>query len=302
MIFQNVYSELFWALRKNQYFMYHIPSQEKSYQVYHITIEKILSIYEDIIVVNNMDKRINVENQNMASLIPFKVVYIDEYQNIFALPMFIDGKTIDLIKLGSNEALCYADDNLCQAISLALMELSRPIFYCGRYYSSLDQLPHPVQVTLWNESKDETYHKDISTVLNTDPGEPDIANSCSEYGIPHNIPIEEIQVRFDPNDIGNRGIFKAGYLPEELENERNISEDFVRIAVTKEKLPKENVHSFKFEPTSIGNKTLFPALKKIVDVDEEVIPVEEREKKQKTNQSYAPLLVNPIGFIDKKDE
>ena len=306
MIFENVPQPLFVCLRNNGYFMYHIPSQENSYQVYHVKRQFILSIYEDIIIVNNLSKHIYVGNTHMASLIPFKVVYIDPYENIFALPMFIDEHTIDLIRLGSSEALRYADDNLCQAVSLALMELDKELIpYCGRLYSSINQFPENVQEALNEVCTDHECKSDISRVLTACGANRNIPMDESEYGVPHNIPLEEIQVLFDPNNIGNRGMYKAGYIPEDLENERNIPSGLERVAITEKQFNEHNDPSIKAvmkQPTRIGNNIFYPALRTVVDVDEEIIPIEERNLKTAPELPAAPILQNPIGYVPKKQK
>jgi len=305
MVFENVPQRLFFCLRNNGYFMYHYPSQENSYQVYHVERQYILSIYEDIIIVNNVNKQINIDNKHVASLIPFKVVYIDPYDNIFALPMFLTEHTIDLIRLGSSEALNYAEDNLCQAVSLALMELAKEIPYCGRLYSSINQFPENVQEALNEVCAERECKSDISRVLTACGINRNTPMDESEYGVPHNIPLEEIQVLFDPNNIGNRGLVKAGYIPEDLENERNIPSGLERVAITEKQFNEQNdpsIQAVMKQPTRIGNHVFYPALRTVVDVDEEIIPIEERKLKTAPELPAAPILQNPIGYVPKKQK
>jgi len=305
MIFENVPQRLFFCLKNNGYFMYHIPSQENSYRVYHVERQYILSIYGDIIVVNNVSKHIILGDPHMASLIPFKVVYIDPYDNIFALPMFLDERTIDLIRLGSSEALPYADDNLCQAVSLALMELDKEIPYCGRLYSSINQFPDNVQEALNEVCTERECKSDISRVLTSCGINRNTPMDESEYGVPHNTPLEEIQVLFDPNNIGNRGMYKAGYIPEDLENERNIPSGLERVAITEKQFNEHNDPSIKAvmkRPTRIGNNIFYPALRTVVDVDEDIIPIEERKLKTAPELPAVHIVQNPIGYVPKKQK
>lgn len=305
MIFENVPQRLFFCLRNNGYFMYHIPSQE-SYQVYHVAKPYILSIYEDIIIVNNVSKHMIVDNQRAASLIPFKVVYIDPYDNIFALPMLLDEHTIDLIRLGSSEALHWADDSLCQAVSLALIELNKEsIPHSGRLYSSIDRFPENVQEALNEVCEDRECKSDISRVLTAYGICRNAPTDESEYGVPHNIPLEEIQVLFDPNSVGNRGLAKAGYIPEDLENERNIPSGLERVAITEKQFNEQNDPSIKAvmkQPTRIGYHVFYPALRTVVDVDEDIIPIEERKLKTAPELPAAPILQNPIGYVPEKQK
>lgn len=306
MIFENVPQRLFFCLRNNGYFMYHNPSQENSYQVYHVGKPYILSIYGDIIIVNNVSKHINVDNKYAASLIPFKVVYIDPYDNIFALPMFLNEHTIDLIRLGSSEALNYADDNLCQAVSLALMELAKEIIpSSGRLYSSINRFPENVQEALNEVCEERECKGDISRVLTAYGISRNAPMDESEYGVPHNIPLEEIQVLFDPNNVGNRGLAKAGYIPEDLENERNIPSGLERVAITETQFNEQNDPSIKAvmkQPTRIGYHVFYPALRTVVDVDEDIIPIEERKLKTAPELPVVPILQNPIGYVPKKQK
>ena len=297
MLFENVNTYVFDCLKKNGYFMYHIPAENDSrYDVYNLPTGRILSIYYDTIVVYNFDKKVKTIASSMApSLVPFKIVNIDNYDNIFALPVYIEERVIDLIRMSSPTALRYVDDNVCQAISLAFSELSLYSLYREQFISSDRQFPQPVQEE-FNVLMDEggLFRERFSKNLiapKRDPSLRDITPDCnsSEYGVVHTRPLEEIHAFFNPEEIGCRGRAKAGFSPDESmpfddipPGTKPAAWSYTEINENKDIVRAEIDYSVR-----VNGYKIHPVLIQVVDE----ISEEEKDTKQ---------FSNPIGFIEEK--
>lgn len=288
MIFQNANTFVFRCLQEKGYFMYHIPSSEPDYNVYSVPTGRILSMSYDIVVVYNMDKRVPMNhNPRIASLIPFKIVNIDINRNVFALPIFIDDHVIDLIRASSPEALNYADDNTCQAVSLALSSLFNDSLHRSDMVSSFSQLAIPVQETIEEmpvKEKNNCYIFNSNGIEYTE-GKP--VDSYDNIGVTHSRPLEDMQAMFDPAELGVRGRFKAGYDIEEPLPFDEIPPGTRPAALTMEDIKdNDNVRAVISHPIRFNGYKLYPTLLQVVDI----VPEEERVKTGK----------NPIGYIEDK--
>lgn len=291
MIYQNVPCALFEALRRSGCIMYTDRDRIES-----ISLDRVLSVYSDRIVVYNYDKSLRLSCP-ATNMIMFRVQHIDQFYHVFALPYPIMEDFIEKVYNHNMEALMYGDDYACEAISMAVRALHMPPF-CLSYptpvlFSSVSELPDSVIDTMYDKVENNENIGLISPY-------PDRDNlHIEENVVPHIAPTEEMQAIFDPWDLTDRGREIVGLdkdHPAFLE--KTMQDDEINIACTKEdyKHFKESGSQIRQAgpPVKIGTNIYSPALIKVVDEVEPPMP----EPPPTPIRIAIPVQQNPIGYVD----
>lgn len=270
MIVKNVNYHLINALDVSRCFMYAVPHVPIPLT---ISVDRILSIYKDLIAVYNADKCIL--SPGTQDILIFIVKRIDEYSHIFTFPLPIDDRVFDLVKVGSMEALEYTDDDVCEVIALAFQRLISLYHAPNRQVdprylkaTSCSQLPNAINDLYRTIPKEDRRNNCEQYPLNAKSFFPMMYPD--DYLVPHQIPAEELQMIFDPNGASERGRFKAGYNPNELSpTEIALKNPYIKKidAVPYEKVTNEDYILGTDTPIQIGSMEIAP-----VASDEEVFP------------------------------
>lgn len=295
MIFQNVPEVLFEALKNSGCIMYMHNDNIES-----VSMDRILAVYNDVIIVYNYDRLLRV-NFTSTNMILFKIQQIDAYYHIFTIPAPIPDEVIAKVLNHDLSALKYAPDIVCEAISMAVRALLMPPFKytLPMLFSSFTELSESLKETIENKIDKGEDVGLLSPFPNNTGIDP---YYIEEQVISHTIPIEEIQATFDPWELTDRGRQKVGIAPDDQTfMEKMIQDDEINIACTEDdcRQMKKSGEQFRFAgtPVKIGANCYRPVLVKVVDVDENVIPVEQRDPRL---QQQIKLPSNPIGYIDDK--
>lgn len=291
MIYQNVPQPLFEALRRSGCIMYIDDGIVES-----ISLDRVLAVYNDRIIVYNYDKALRVHCP-ATNLLMFRVQYIDQFYHVFTTrPYPILEEFIKKVENNDMEALMFGDDAACEAISMALRALEMPPLRYPKptLFSSFVELPGSIQETMMNKI-DDGENVGLVNPYNPEAGKAAIAENV----VLHTVPMEELQADFDPWNLTDRGRELLGITPDNPPFiEKTIQDDEINAACTGEdfKQIRESGGQIRAAglPARIGTNIYQPALIKVVDEVEPPMP----EPPPTPVRIAISVPENPIGYIE----
>lgn len=278
MLIENVNSFLFDSLRKRGCFIVCSPILEAMHT---IPINRILSIYENCIVVYNGDMSI-CSVSNDSEFLVYKVHHIDDYLNIFVTNVIFSRE--DLEAFYNEDHVANIDIVVANAVSLAIRQriLDQRQVTGPTQYSSISCLPFPLFNGIYNNAVE---NNDISAFQS--PYSLDEIDSINDQTVvKHYDSVEYINDLFSDDDT------------------EACTEDEVKELKSQGKLQYDpNFNHY----TNIAGQNFYQVRRQVVDI----IPPEQRISppsntyKINTPQVLAHMVPsddidnyqNPIGFV-----
>lgn len=282
MLVENVNSFLLDSLRKRGCFIVCAPMSMIE-AMYTVPINRILSIYENCIVVYNGDKSI-CSISNDSEFLVYKVHHIDDFLNIFVINVIFNRE--DLESFYNKDYVANIDITVANAVSLAIRQriIDQRQLIGPTKYSSISRLPAQLFNGIYNNA-----------VKN---------NDISVFQSPYSL--DEI------DSIDDQTVVKHY---DSVEYMNDIFSDDDTVACTEDEVKElESQGKLHYNPnfshyTNIAGQTFYPVRRQVVDI----IPPEQRISPPSNTYKInpPPVLVpmipaddidddqNPIGFVDE---